>query len=472
MASRLTFAGSQMATREHITRRGSVVQLCAIVLASLPCICVAQVPDFEKAIRNGLSQGGAPLVLKLGNDLRFTVHELDANLNDQKDSVINSLSAAERSALLELSTLRHTLSDSIRGITAFGELSLIDVNGMLPHFLNTKDAAYVNSVDGLTVSKQDNEYRLIVRGLGLGFDDVNTPLNTDVYVNGHALPNNCLRVERKHELLVAIPAALIGGLFQASATVAIPLELRYSKNQIMQEVAEERIVCVRKCGLFRHTCICTTINKPMPEIAVKAHSVQFSMRLLPTAPGTISIEEIIDDGYNPAPTTKEHEIWAFIYEETAIYKEEWAAPPHHIIEGVKYDVLPSEAGNPGGLSYNLRRIKGSTEYGPDFEIVDNKTRVFVFRKVSGASFKHTVTYRELLPRKSTVTRTYVLSYGSPLVVSLNAKNADGNYRVSGTLITGEKIEFNRDTAKDATPLRLIGSGIVAGVPQVTFTLYP
>jgi hypothetical protein len=310
---------------------------------------------------------------------------------------------------------------------------------------------YVSRIEGITQSLQDNDYELMFRGMGFGLSDSKHSYRVSVIVNGKPISATCLiPTGNNHELLVRIPAEVVKPLFNDSKVVLLPVILK---------------------------------SDVMSASGTKQYQVAFNIVLLPRSAGVVEFVEKTEKTRLSAKV--ETNTLTSVTSQQSLgrkppfeIKQEWKCAPNQRIVGVRYECPAGNLGNPGGIAgftYNLRRLNGAGERDPDFDLLEDNTKVIVYRSATyhgTTTIHHHIDYRtfEKYYEASNAVKLPV-SFHEQLVIELDPKNTQGEFTLIGKLWTGHKIEIDHTTINNPIgPLKLVGAGRSGDRMKLTFRL--
>jgi hypothetical protein len=458
--------------------------------------------ELDKAVSERIKQAqaaGDALLVKMGEELRQVIRNLGLMLDDQRDKLFKDVSKERQAVFLELHGLINRLDKvAEKDFRDTLERLPLDMKHIALRGLGGEVDFFVQRIDGLTQYRHaGKEYKLLVRGLGLGYDDSEASYKPEVLIEDKALPAGQLRKLSARDLDVRVPADFLDSRFKKD-------EMTYVKGTVRSTITK-----AKPAGL--DLGIIGKLFQGSGKES-KTYGTDFTLLLLPTEPGEVEVEEIIEARRLGAVQT--HTLEASVSEAIKGCKppwtiqQTWTAPDGAEIAGVRYECYPGKQvtykethsvklGRDGGfavrteektgyesageiLKKNAGGIAGWTYavrkdgYDPDYEV--NGLTVTVYRKATlgGAhttTVKHHIDYRPQEAVNETVRRKVKLSWDEPLVLDLDPRNKTGAYTIRGELATREKILVTAGTAANSSsPLKAKGSHRHGDHDQIVFEL--
>jgi hypothetical protein len=301
---------------------------------------------------------------------------------------------------------------------------------------------YVSSIRGTTLVEHDHDYEIRVAGLGFGYKVKGGEIDSvvDVTVNGKDLDFGCVQQQENHVVLVKIPAKRLQKEFKDDMIVKVPFTFR------------------------------ATITDGKGER--KSYEVSVPLILMPRFPGSITVEERVEEKVWGNPQTKTITLTRNVEGQPKYREEKWTCKDGERITAVKYVCTDRNA----GFSYAVKtEFTPGKSYDADYDITDGAKTAVVRRKLD--TFPLTASYDITYETLSSVNKDikngdYRLKYDEPLEVLLAPNNGKGNFKITGKLFDGRKINSNSEIAPTdhSSPLRLVGVGSIGDRVRATFVL--
>jgi len=410
--------------------------------------------DAEERAKNVVDrarQSGDIVVAHAGAELELTVANLRLMFAEMRDHTFDQLTKSQQRLFLDLNRTLEGIDD-LGKPRELAELAVLDLEEFVR---NVKFAFvgsigpefYVSSIRGTTLVEQDHDYEVRVAGLGFGYkvEGQDTVSVVEVEVGGKPLSFASIRQIENQLVSVRIPAKKLTDKFKDDAITTVPFKFR--------------VIIAKKSK---------TRNEP------KQYEVIVPLVLMPRFPGSVTIEEFVEEKVWSNSQRKTIVLSRNSKSELELREEKFTVPQDQRIVKVEYECPDSKA----GFAYSVR-LDGvaGRNYEPDYDVLDAGKTALVRRKITSYPmdcFYHVTYETQTAVSKSVKSDSIRLKYDLPIEVLLAANNRKGNFRVTGTLFDGRKIMLNSETAATdkSCPLRLVGIGDAGDRVRATFVLKP
>ena len=459
-----------MMAKLHCTALASHVSLAlvALMLMQLPPSARAQDPisvglvalgakllvgdilnDFEEkteSLIDRAGQRGELVVAHAGSELQLTIANLKVMLGEQQKQAFENLSEQQRKAFHNLNKTLDRVQQMIGEVRPMSELISLDVRMSVERlrgaFRAEEQDFYISSIRGTTLTYQDQEYRVVVSGLGIGFPGNEPKCVVDVILDGEELnPFGSFKQEENNRLEVKLPA-----------------------KQLQPKFKEDKLATAK-------FAIRSTITKNGKS---RTYEVGVPLVLLPLSAGEIEIEEVTESKkWSTVKETKTITLSRKAEGEQMTRVEEWRCADNQKIVDIRYECNDPNA----GFCYPIRHqtIGDPRGYGADAEIVEGGKKAVVYRKLGTVPVTchyHIDFVTEQVAYDKINKGKVRLKFDEPFEIDLSSSNKDGNFKIAGRLVNGQKLLLTSgigDSDKD-NPLKLIGREKSSDHYKLTFKL--
>lgn len=403
---------------------GPAVAGGAVVSAAIAGISLNKaIERFRDAGTELIARGQASgdlLVTHAGFEIMLATRNLELVMNDQREKLVTELSIERQQSLAALERMVMAAQDTATQMASVATLARLDVREIVSQALPWMDDAdfYLESIDGATALHKKEAHTVQVRGIGFGYSvrGAERYSHTRVFVGDRELPAGSLHVVDAHTLKVDI-----------------------APNFLEQHFAERATSYVA----FRMETTIARKGKFLRAASNKKYEVSIQMMLLPRVAGELRVVQSV-------PTTVSERITRTLTRNVPRSTTERPFDFHDVmlcaadekIVSVTYDCN----GGGCGWCYPQNRSRVPEGYGPDYVIDGDGRRVTVYRHCDGAqvTIDHFVHIDRSVPgpRLEVSGGSHSLKFGERLEIDLDSRNSDGNYELSGSLVTGHQVRFS------------------------------
>ncbi len=369
--------------------------------------------DLEKKASKLLDQAresGDLVAAHAASKMELLVGDLRHMLFDLQKKSIDDLDIQLKKLLLNVNSMMDNIKPDLRGLTELTALDLRQIVNRVALLAGEGDGFYVSSFRGIVLSKQDNDYKVTIRGVGLSFPGNDPACEIAVAVDDQELNGlTSIVQEENNEVNLYIPAKLVNPKFKEKSLAIVPITL---------------------------LSIITKTEGPSKARTTRTHGVKTHLILLPESPGSLEVEETIEAKEWGPPETK-----TVTMTRTAPGNEdrveEVTVPPGQKISGVTYECKDPR----GGWCYALRQGPQRGAYDADYDILEGGRKAICYRKLGTAPL--TCFYHLQIQSERTVYRTVKhqidLKFDKRFVLKLSPDNKSGTFKIQGRLVTGHEI---------------------------------
>jgi hypothetical protein len=399
------------------------------------------ISEFENSanrlLQNGQSTGNA-LLSRTGNEIRVGTQNLHYYFGQNINKVFDNLSVEEQNLFNELNKILKSVEAINSNVTTVSELTnlnMIEFTNRLS-FLITKNRIdyYISSIRGSTITYGNADYKILVRGIGFGFQKGKNTYSTSVYLNNIDLSAHLLDVSENNTLMVSIPNDMIKLYFNETRIVYVPVKIR------------------------------TNIKKGK---TIRTYETNFSLTLLPIIAGEVVIKEQIKYEELDGEIMKHALTRTFqgcTPKKPCDYHDTWTCPEDSRILFVTYSCKGQCP-----WSYSLR--KGGRDV--DYDLLDGNRTADVYRHLDGensTTITHYIHYQKLKTKYKTVaTDTIKFRFDTPFDVTLSEGNTNCNFELIGSFALGQEIQYNESTIQNSPYFKRLGvNKVMDGKCRVSF----
>jgi hypothetical protein len=406
---------------------------------------VQDLEDSADRIVAGAQNRGNALVANAGDEARVAALNLRYVLNEQRELTFRDLNESEQRLILSVKDMvdaADRLGERAASLEELASLDLLEFTNRI-RLLTRKTYFYVSSVQGATAIKSDVPHRITIRGVGFGFPTDKTLYRATAAINGVNLAPEALQHPQDHEVVIEIPPATLAPMFQ-----------------------EDKLATAK----FTFASVISSMSNPSKA---KRHEVTFNLILMPIYAGTLDVAETLVSKQLDGVTLTHaltHVTPNVSKGKEYYYYESWDCALDQRIINVRYQSV----GPMRQWCYRYKTARPgdgkNSEEDPDFELSDNETKVHVYRRCTAASttLTHYIDYQTLKPVYQSLQHPpRRVRFGETIPVRLSPANTQHEYKVTGKLATGHKIDFTHLTPTAGGPVKVLGSGVVQDAYEVT-----
>jgi hypothetical protein len=295
--------------------------------------------------------------------------------------------------------------------------------------------------------KYDGTYNISIRGLGFGFDDSKTHYNTHIYVNEKLLPDDQIDLTARREMKVRLLSSDVSRFF-------LPSKINYIPIRLHNEITTKNFFGVS---------------------STRKYDTKFNLILMPIRAGYMILQQTLSedvwDYSNVLHASISKPYGGCSNDNACVMSEEWPCPANAKVINVRYD---RASGNP--WSYRNRPPKAGTplypgiEYEADFDILNDSQTVHVYRRMEVPTTP--IYYVDYIKKKTVYRDTTSLplyfNFGQTFELTLDQRNTDDNYNITGKLTTGQVIDITNSTINSSQYLKFLGKRKVGPDAKVAF----
>jgi hypothetical protein len=324
------------------------------------------------------------------------------------------------------------------------QLDLTQITNQLP--FTQKRIFYISTISGLTQIYSNADYKVSITGMGLGLNDNNYDYDVAIKVGDSVLTATGLQRPNAHELDINVPHSLVDAFFTDTKIGYIPVQLTSTISHKRFLLGDQK----------------------------KTYNINFKLVTLPKQAATFIVTEPVTGKPHLDGKTITDSISRSMpkgqcsSDHNCTWSQDYSVANNQSIVGVRYSCQGQCR-----WCYNARANHGL----PDYDLLNNNTKVTVYVNCVGDAQDTTVTHYIDFQTFVSDTSPFAhpsqgAAFGQTVTVDLSPENQACSYVVAGTLITGQTIaEDSNSATSNSSLLRATGAPVRFGDHcQVTFTL--